>query len=94
MRQDTFSSLDELVEKIDSVTLPNNFRVIQKQNHVAFLYICNDEKPIINYCLKLNSELQYQMWWNGKLVENECVEDAPSLLDSCSMIVKLLDYLG
>ena len=34
------------------------------------------------------------MWWNGKLVESECAEDAPSLLDSCSMVPKLLDYLG
>ena len=33
------------------------------------------------------------MRWNGKLVENECVEDAPSLLNSCSMLAKLLDYL-
>ena len=33
------------------------------------------------------------MWWNGKLVENECVEDAQSFLDSCSMLAKLLDYL-
>ena len=57
MRQDTFSSLDKLVEKIDSVTLPDNIRVIQKQNHVAFLNIFTDDKPIIKYCLKLNSEL-------------------------------------
>ena len=51
MRQGTFSSLDGLVEKIDSVTLPNNIRRYSSRNllkrTIRFAFLMTNVKTVI-----------------------------------------------
>ena len=86
IREDTFESLDDLKEKFDSASLSENVTMIRNQSHVLFINICSENKPIIRYCLKVNAALEYELWWNGEVVENNCVNNAPVLLNSCKMV--------
>ena len=68
--------------------------MIRNQSHVLFINICSEGKPIIRYCLKVNAALEYELWWNGEVLENNCVNNAPDLLYSCSMVNTMISYLG
>ena len=81
-------------EKIDSASLSKNVTMIRNQSHVLFINICSEGKPIIRYCLKVNAALEYELWWNGEVLENNCVNNAPDLLNSCSMVNTMISYLG
>ena len=94
IRENTFESIDDLKEKFDSASLSNNVTMIRNQSHLLFINICSEGKPIIRYCLKVNASLEYELWWNGEVLENNCVNNAPDLLNSCSMVSTMISYLG
>ena len=54
---DTFNSLDELAMKMDMECLSLDIVTSRSKSNVMFLAICHEEKPNINYCLKLDEFL-------------------------------------
>ena len=63
---DTFNSLDELAMKLDMGCLPLDIVTSRSKSNVMFLAICHEEKPNINYCLKLDEFLYFVMWCKGE----------------------------
>ena len=94
IREDTFDLLDGLQVKFDMSSLPDDVTIIRNKTHAVFLNLCTEEKPTIRYCLKLNAALEYEMWWNGEILNNNCIDNAPALLTSCSVIETIINYLG
>ena len=60
----------------------------------VFLNLYTEGKPTIRYCLKLNAASEYEMWWNVEVVNSNYIDNAPALLNSCSMIETRINCLS
>ena len=64
---------------------------------MMFFSVSYEGKPEINYCLKLNNDLQYELWCNSKIQKSENHSDEEisscSFLRSCKLLLKMLNYL-
>ena len=94
IREATFDSLDGLQVKFDVSSLPDDVTMIRNKTHAVFLNLCTEEKPTTRYCLKLNAALEYEMWWNGEVLNSNCIDNVPALLTSCSMIETIINCLS
>ena len=94
--KDTFVSLDDLEVKLDMATLPNSITKSRCPTNMMFFSVFYEGKPEINYCLKLNNDLQFEIWCNGKMQNSENHKDEEiscSSLRSCKLLPKMLNYL-
>ena len=95
--QDTFVSLDDLEVKLDMATLPNSITKSRCPSSIMFFSVSYEGKPEIYYCLKLNNDLQFELWCNSKFQKSENHSDeeisACTSLRSCKLLLKMLNYL-
>ena len=94
--KNTFVSLDDLEVKLDMATLPNSITKSRCPRSMMFCSVFYEGKPEINYCLKLNNDLQFELWCNGKIQKSENHSDEElscSSLRSCYLLLKILNYL-
>ena len=61
---------------------------------MMFFFVSYEGKPEINYCLKLNNDLQFEPWCNSKIQKSESDEEISSCssLRSCKLLLKMLNY--
>ena len=93
----TFVSLGDLEVKLDMATLPNSITKSRYPSRLMFFSVSYEGKPEINYCLKLNNDLQFVHWCNGQIENSENHSDEEisscSSLRSCKLLLKMLNYL-
>ena len=66
--RETFHSLNELTENFD---LDRFGLFVSKNEHqVTFFSVDVQNNPIINYSLKLHSNLSYEMWIKGQYIKD------------------------
>lgn len=93
--EDTFNSLDELESKFNMISLPENVNMIRNKNHIVFFFhLTTEEKPTLRFSLKVSSTLDYEMWFDDKIVEKSVIPESPNLLDSCSITSRIIDQLN
>ena len=93
---DTFASLEELVDKLGKSDLSSDITKVYKEGCRLFLCITHGDNLVIKYGLCIYSSLKFDMWCNGikvKNVRDPQVSILPDTLTSCSLFKNLLEYL-
>ena len=81
--------------------LDKKFRVTSKNYHITkgedfrLIFSLDEEKPVIQYCIKVFSGLNFQLWCNGSIVNSRDIglEEVETVC-SCSQINRMLMLLS
>ena len=94
-KNDTYISLDNLEIKLDMSSLPNN--IIKSRSASNMFFSVSYEGKPVNYCLKLNNDLQFELWCRGQMITvkyhpDQEISSCP-YIKSCNLLLKMLEYL-
>ena len=68
IKRDTFSSLQELEEKISSV-IPMDVIKLRGDEHILFLRLESSYSPRVRYSIYFTRDLTLDVWYNGERVK-------------------------
>ena len=100
---DVVSDLKEIDKKIIKSKLPDHVHKIVEDQHISFIKLLwTPSKPNIEYCLKVDSSLEYQVWLRdvklsetdirGKYFPVGAVNSVPSVTNILSTLEELNDH--
>ena len=88
---------DEIL-RLQDLSKVNSENTLKTAKSIAFIHISFEIKPKVKYCLKVEENLEFEMWHNEKLiwkerVSAEFIRKSPRVIKSKKVVIHILEYL-
>lgn len=85
-----YSSLEELLEHVKNVHLPNDMTIIKNKNNVMFLKIDMEPAPVVIYSVVVGNDLQVEAYFRNVKLKKIKDLQLPRKVNNISMLCDLI----